>query len=304
MRNVVDRIAGAETFDAVHADQLNMAAYALRVSAPLRVLDAHNALWLLYARLAETLPRGPRRMLMAREARLLRRYEGWCARQFDRVLAVSEPDRHALQQAMGEAGDVVVMPIAVDPAELPPIERNAAADRIVHVGTMFWPPNVDAVCWFADAVLPRIRTVRPTAGLDVVGARPTRAVRALAARGAVRVTGFVDDPTPYLRDAGAFIVPLRSGGGMRVKILNALAQGLPVVSTPIGCEGLAVEHERHLLIADGADAFAEATLRLLADRELAERLGRAGRALIESTYDYRVAYEPLARIYAAARHAA
>jgi sugar transferase (PEP-CTERM/EpsH1 system associated) len=304
MRRVVDRIAAAQGFDAVHADQLNMAPYALRVRAPLRVLDAHNALWLLYRRLAATLPPGPRRALWARESRVLKRYEGWCARQFDRVLAVSDADRGALEAAMGGAADIAVMPIAVDPDEIRPLARRADAQRIVHLGTMFWPPNVDAVRWFADAVFPTVRAQRPQAGFDVVGARPPRAVRALEKRGGIRVTGYVADPAPFLREAGAFVVPLRAAGGMRVKILTALAQELPVVSTSIGCEGLQVEPERDLLIADGAGAFAAATLRLLGDARLAETLGRNGRALIQSTYDYRVAYRPLDRIYPPARHAA
>jgi glycosyltransferase involved in cell wall biosynthesis len=304
MRRLVAAVAAGGAFDAVHADQLNMAPYALRVRAPLRVLDAHNALWVLYRRLAEQLPIGPRRALWAREWRALKRYEGWCARQFDRVLAVSDVDRQALEDAMGGPADIAVMPIAVDTDELAPLVRDADAQRIVHLGTMFWPPNVDAVRWFADAVFPAVQRARAQAGFDVIGARPTRSIRALARRAGIRVTGYVADPTPYLRAAGAFVVPLRSGGGMRVKILTALAQGLPVVSTPIGCEGLQVESGRDLLIAEGAAAFAGATLRVLGDRGLADALGRNGRALIESTYDYRIAYRSLDRIYPPARRAA
>jgi glycosyltransferase involved in cell wall biosynthesis len=304
MQRMVDAVAGAQRFDAVHADQLNMAQYALRVRAPLRVLDAHNALWLLYRRLAETLPIGPRGALWVREWRLLKRYEGWCARQFDRVLAVSDADRGALEEAMGGPADILVMPIAVDADELRPIVRTPGAERIVHLGTMFWPPNVDAVRWFADAVLPLVRARRPQAEFDVIGSRPSRATRALARRPGIRVTGYVADPSDYLRDAGAFVVPLRAGGGMRVKILGALAQAVPIVSTAIGCEGLQVQSERDLLIADGAEAFAAAVLRVLDDPALAATLGRNGRGLIESVYDYRIAYRALDQIYPPARRAA
>jgi glycosyltransferase involved in cell wall biosynthesis len=304
MRRMIAAVVAAQSFDAVHADQLNMAPYALSVRAPLRVLDAHNALWLVYRRLAARLPIGPRRALWAREWRALKRYEGWCARQFDRVLAVSDADRGALGEAMGTIDKIVVMPIAVDADEVRPLVRAADAERIVHLGTMFWPPNIDAVGWFADAILPLVRAERPQAEFDVIGARPARAVRALARRPGIRVTGYVADPDPYLRDTGAFVVPLRAGSGMRVKILTALAQGLPVVSTPIGCEGLRVEAGRDLLIAEGAGAFAAATLRVLGDRALADALGRNGRALIESTYDYGVAYRSLDEIYPPARRAA
>jgi glycosyltransferase involved in cell wall biosynthesis len=107
----------------------------------------------------------------------------------------------------------------------------------------------------------------------------------------------VADATPYLEQAGVIVVPVRAGGGMRVKILNALAQGLPMVSTTIGCEGIAVQDGRHLLIADTPEEFAQATLRLLNDKSLADELGRNGRQLVQSTYDYRAACRPLDLVY-------
>ena len=111
------------------------------------------------------------------------------------------------------------------------------------------------------------------------------------------MTGYVPDATPYLEQAGVMVVPVRAGGGMRVKILNALAQGLPMVSTTIGCEGIAVQDGRHLLIADTPEEFAQATLRLLNDKSLADELGRNGRRLVQSIYDYRAACRPLDLVY-------
>src|SRR5262249_6145485 len=155
----------------------------------------------------------------------------------------------------------------VDTDEARPLQRRPDADRIVHIGTMYWPPNIDAVRWFAQEVLPRIRAARPATAFDVIGARPPRAIRALTQPGRdVQVTGYVADPTAHLQRAGAVVVPVRAGSGMRVKILTALAQGLPVVSTSVGCEGIAVRSGEHLLIADDPADFAAATLLLLADR--------------------------------------
>jgi glycosyltransferase involved in cell wall biosynthesis len=289
MHRLVARLTAQTPFDVVHADQLNMAPFAARVRGARKILDAHNALWLLYKRLSHIMPRGVRRSLLERDWRLLRAYEAQVCRTFDAVLAVNEEDRLALQQPTPRAARVTVVPIAVDTTELQPRRRAVDANHVVHVGTMYWPPNIDAVLWFVHHVYPHIRAARPDVVLDVIGTRPSRRVRNLAdASAGIRVTGYLDDPTPYLERAGAFIVPLRAGSGMRVKILTALAHELPVVSTSIGCNGLAVESGRHLLIADTADDFAAATVRVLGDRQLAAVLGRNGRQLVETHYDYRV----------------
>ena len=113
----------------------------------------------------------------------------------------------------------------------------------------------------------------------------------------LNVTGYVDDTLPYLQTAGVFLVPLRAGGGMRVKILNALAQGMPIVSTTLGAEGIDVRDGEHLLLADEPADFAAAVLRLLEDPALAARLGAAGRRLAEERYDYRVACAPIDALY-------
>lgn len=298
MRDLIDRLVAQTRFDVVHADQLNMAQYAARVPGARKVLDAHNALWLLYKRLWQTMGPGPKKWLLERDWQLLKQYEGRLCREFEAVLAVSVEDQAALEEAAGRALDVRVIPIAVDTDELAPVTRQAGADHILHIGTMFWPPNIDAILWFLEEVWPLVRTQRPDVIFDIVGANPPPEIVAYGEREAnVNVTGYVTDPAPYYQSAGVMIVPVRAGGGMRVKILNALAQELPLVTTTIGCEGIAVESEQHLLIADTPQAFAEASLRLLDDRSLAEALGRNGRHLIQSTYDYRAACLPLNEVY-------
>jgi glycosyltransferase involved in cell wall biosynthesis len=186
----------------------------------------------------------------------------------------------------------------VDGDEVTPVQRSPNADHILHIGTMYWPPNIDSVKWFIAEVLPHIRKQRPAVIFDVVGARPPQELLELGkADPRINVTGYVEDPLPYLQRAGVMVVPLRAGGGMRVKILNAMAQALPIVTTTLGCEGLAVEHGKHVLIADTPKDFAQATLRVLEERACADELGRNGRALIDSTYDYRMACRPIERLY-------
>lgn len=298
MFRLVREVSAREAFDAVHADQLNMAQYALAARAGKKVLDTHNALWLLYRRMASTMPGGLLKRVYGRDWRLLRRYEGKMCQVFDAVLAVSEEDRRALEEVSGTGRKFHVVPISVNTDEVRPVRRVAEAERIVTIGTMFWQPNVDGIVWFVQSVLPLIRREKPDAALDIIGARPPKEVVALAEQdGLIRVTGYVEDPLPFLEQAGVMVVPLRAGGGMRVKILNALAQGLPVVTTSIGCEGIVVEHGRHVLIADTPAEFARAVVQVLKDRSLASDLGRCGRHLIETLYDYRVACRSLDDIY-------
>jgi sugar transferase (PEP-CTERM/EpsH1 system associated) len=295
---LVEEVSRRYTFDVIHADQLNMAQYAEKVRAGRKTIDTHNALWLLYQRMAATMGSGPKKWLFERDARLFRGYEGRICREFDTVLAVSVEDQHALLEVAGAETDIEVIPITVDTDESLPICRAPNAGRILHIGTMFWPPNVDGILWFARQVLPLVRNARAEVEFDVVGARPPDEVVALGVQDAhVHVTGYVDETKPYLEQAGVMVVPLRAGGGMRVKILNALAQGMPVVTTSIGCEGIAVEHGKHLLIADTPEDFANAVVRLLENRNLADQLGADGRRLIERTYDYRAAFRPLDAIY-------
>jgi glycosyltransferase involved in cell wall biosynthesis len=242
---------------------------------------------------------GPKKRLLNRDWQLLKTYEGAICRQFDAVLAVSHEDKAALEQAADQPLDnATIIPIAIDTDEVEVVQLIQPANHILHIGTMFWPPNVDGILWFLREVWPIITAQRPDVVFDVVGARPPADIETYGQQDQnINVTGYVDDPAPYYQQAGVMIVPLRAGGGMRVKILNALAQSLPLVSTTIGCEGIAVEHGKHLLIADTPTAFAEATLRLLDDQLMAKTLGRNGRQLIQDQYDYRTACLPLQQIY-------
>ena len=275
-----------------------MAQYAAAVQGGVKVIDEHNALWLLYRRMAGTMPSGPRKWLLERDWRLLRTYEGQICRDFDAVLTVSEVDRDALAEVAGETAQFTVIPIAVDTDEMAPFERSMDANRIVHIGTMFWPPNVDGILWFTREVLPIIRKLKPDVGFDIIGAKPPQEVISLGeADPLINVTGYVDDTEPYLKKTSVLIVPVRAGGGMRVKILNALSQALPMVTTTIGCEGIAVEHDKHVLIADTPQGFADAVIRLLDNREAGQRLGQNGRRLIQEQYDYRTVCAALEPAY-------
>ena len=150
---------------------------------------------------------------MGRDWLLLKRYEGEVCRRFEGLLTVSKEDKVALQEAAGHTLEATVIPIAIDTDEVVKVRRCAEADHILHIGTMFWPPNVDGILWFLREVFPLIRAQRPKTTFDVVGARPPPEIVAYSSSGSgINVTGYVVDPTPYFEATGVMVVPLRAGG--------------------------------------------------------------------------------------------
>jgi glycosyltransferase involved in cell wall biosynthesis len=299
MRAAIARLLREQRFDAVHADQLSMAQFALDLPL-LRVLDEHNAVWTIVRRAAAGLALGPRRLMAELEWRKLRAYEGKLCRQFDAVTVVSEQDRADLAEGAGPGFDPLIIPIAVDADGLAFEPRSRDARHVVSVATMFYPPNVEAVHWFATEAFPAIRRARPDVEFRVVGSRPPAHIVDLAAGGSgVVVTGYVPDLQPILRESAVMVVPLLSGSGMRVKILEAFARGIPVVSTTIGVEGIDAVPGKHLLVADQPADFAAAVLRLIEHPAEAARLAGAARQLLEERYDWRSALGQLDRLYGA-----
>ncbi|MBN1180617.1 MAG: glycosyltransferase [Anaerolineae bacterium] len=302
MQRLLRQLMSAGPFDVVHADQTSMAQYALYARAqashptPRLLLDAHNALYRIPQRLASRESNPLRRRLFRREARALLRYELDLLHRFDRVVFVADQDREALQSANLHSA---VIPICIDPADKRLIERVPDPGAITHLGTMFWPPNVEGVLWFARNVFPLVLEHLPDARLVVVGKDPPQDVEDLPLKVRnVQVTGYVPDPAPYLAETAAFIVPLHAAGGMRVKIVDAWCWGVPVVSTSIGAEGIALEDGENILIADTAAAFAQAVVRVLEDPALGERLRQNGRRWVEQHYNWRSTYTQWDEVYA------
>jgi glycosyltransferase involved in cell wall biosynthesis len=237
--------------------------------------------------------------------RKLARYEAQVMRGCDAVLAVADADRGILCELAPDV-TIGVVPNGVDTAYF---SRAAmASDRagplafggatLVFSGTLDFRPNVDAVVWFAREVLPRLRLRRPDLRLLVVGKRPAPALRQLADEGALLLTGAVPDARPYIAGAAVYVVPMRIGGGVRLKLLEALSLEAPVVSTSMGAEGVAgLRAGEHCLLAEDAARFATAILELLGDPARSRALGRAGRALVRERYDWSVIVPRLEALY-------
>jgi len=293
----VNQLLSEQTFDAVHADQLWMAQYALQARGIRRVLDEHNACFQIFQRLAQGEKNPLKRIFLEWEWRRLKAYEMKTCARFDQMVTVTEEDRRTLQSGSRPGPEYSVIPICIDPEQTSPVTPHPGARDILHLGTMFWLPNVEGVLWFAQQVWPQVRSQVPGVTFTIIGKRPPEAVRALATAGGVRVTGYIADPRPFLEAAAAFVVPLHSGSGMRVKILDAWSWGLPVISTRTGAEGIRYIDGENILIADTPEQFAQAVVRVLCDPQLAQRLRENGRRWVETQYNWRRVYEAWDEIY-------
>jgi sugar transferase (PEP-CTERM/EpsH1 system associated) len=247
------------------------------------VLFEHNVEHMIWQRLCRSERRPWARALLEIEWRKMRRYEARACARARATIAVSGADR-AVLSALAPGARIAEIPTGVDTAYFAPDGHREAPGRLVFTGSMDWYPNEDAILYFTDRILPAIRREMPEVSMAVVGRNPTPRLRAVAEAAGIRVTGTVDDVRPYVADAAVYVVPLRVGGGTRLKIFEALAMAKAVVSTSVGAEGLPLTSGEHFLRADEPAEFAASVVRLLRAPELRRRIGRAGRALIEGRY--------------------
>ncbi|EGB14404.1 glycosyl transferase group 1 [Pseudodesulfovibrio mercurii] len=284
----------APNYDLVHVDTIHLAGGLGGLGngggAPFTTLNAHNVEYQIAERMRDLERSLPRRLALGLHARNMRRFETRAFREAGMVLAVSGEDGGQIDALAGQGKGVLVengvdvnfYTPADDPADAP-----GRADNLVFVGSMDWLPNIDGMKWFVRDILPAIRAARPGARITIVGRSPHPDVQALhdPAAGVV-VTGTVDDVRPFVREASVVVVPLRFGGGTRLKILEAFAMGKAVLSTALGCEGILCEDGRHLRIEDEAAPFARRCLELMDDEDARRRLGAEGRELALSRYSW------------------
>ena len=256
------------------------------------VLFTHNVEAEIWRRHSETERGWLRRRLYAGQWKRMRRFEARTVSRFDRILAVSDVDRDTLQRLYPSelSAPVSVIPTGVDTKYFAPQTTAPDASRhLVFTGSMDWLPNADGVQFFCREILPLIRQAEPDVRFTIVGRAPTPAVRRLAEEPGIEVTGRVEDIRPYLAKAAVYVVPLRIGGGTRLKIFEAMSAGKAVVSTTIGAEGLPTESGRHLLLADTPETFARSVVSVLRDVTARTALEREARALVTERYDWAAA---------------
>lgn len=291
----IQRLIQQVPFDLIQIEESALAPYIELVPhGPKRVLTFYDIDFTQAARIASIKSSARARFRMRLYGRMMRRWEPTYAEHFDRCITVSEIDRDLLKNANPRLL-IEVVANGVDTGCYQPLPHHENP-AIMFVGSMNYAPCIDAMLHFAHDILPRILPAFPNLKLFIVGANPAPEICALE-NDTIHVTGRVEDVRPYYEQCPVVVVPLRAGGGTRLKILEAMAFGRAVVSTPLGAEGLDVRHDEHLLLADAPDTFAAHIINLLQDYALYARLTTAARAQVEAHYDWNIIASQMLRIY-------
>ncbi len=296
-QRLLEMLSGSH-YDVLQVEGIELAQYGLMArewlgrDAPRIVFDDHNAEAELQRRAAIADLASPRRWPAGAyslvQAARLKRLERRACQVADAVVAVSTADADYLE-GLCAGREVAVIPNGVDTGIYRPDlgdTLHLAHPAVVYTGKMDYRPNVDAVLWFHSQVWPRIVATVEGARFYVVGKDPHPRLAPLDRDPSVTVTGYVPEVLPYFGGADVYVAPLRVGGGTRLKILQALAAGLPLVTTTLGAEGIDLADREQALFADTAQAFASAVIGLLQDPETARALGQAGRARVVKSYDW------------------
>ena len=295
----IRQLATRVKFDIAHIEFGHMGLYLDVLPPKLRERSLwvlHDIDWSKYAGIFRLETKPARKLRTGLHSCMLRRWKPHYAGRFKRCVTVSENDRRMLTTANPRLR-VDVVPNGVDTQAYKPLGQEKVAPAVLFVGAMGYTPCADAVVFFCREVLPRIRQVMGNVEMWIVGINPSTEVRELDGNG-IHVTGRVEDVRPYYSRSTVCVVPLRAGGGTRLKILEAMALGRPVVSTSIGCEGLDVVDGEHLFIADDPEKFADRTMHLLKDKTLRESITSRAREMVVSRYDWDIIAKQLMQVYA------
>ncbi len=283
LRREIRGLLREQKYDLVHLDMLPLGIFLDEISVPV-VLNEHNVESALLKRRVESISSPLTGWYFAEQQKRLQLFEAGVVSRVDHVLACSDEDK-AILNTMAPGQRISVVPNGVDTAFYQSSGKYAEKfHRLVFVGGMNWFPNKDAIVWFDQHVLPELIQQEPSIRLDVVG-KPDNSVK-IVHEDHIVMNGFVDDTRPYLEKAPIFVVPIRIGGGTRLKVLEAMSMGKAIVSTTVGVEGIRVEARRHVLIADTPEEFASCILELLGNSDLRARLGAAARERVRLEYHW------------------
>lgn len=295
MKRALEHLLSRQGFDIIQFESIHLISYLAIVreasvreasKRPVVVCDWHNVESELMQRYSQREPGHLRRAYASRTARLMSEFERHALRDFDAHIAVSERDADRLR-AINPDARIFVIENGVDTDFYSDLgTNNESLRRIIFVGSMDYHANIDAAVNFAHKVWPQVRARQPKLIFTIVGKDPAPEVRGLAQIPGIEVTGTVDDVRPFYRDASVAVVPLKVGGGSRLKILEAMAAGVPVVSTTLGAEGLEVLHNENILIADTSEQLVQAITSVVENKPRRDQLSAAGRELVSRRYDW------------------
>jgi sugar transferase (PEP-CTERM/EpsH1 system associated) len=287
MSDKIKELESRNAFDLLVCDFLAPAANVSYTPITPTVLFQHNVEAMIWKRHYEVQANPIKKAYLYAQWRKMHRFEREMCRRFDRVIAVSAEDRDQIRREYG-AERVFDVPTGVDTEFFHPSGAlNPTAHSIVFTGSMDWLPNEDAIVYFMREIMPLIKARLPDATMTVVGRNPPRALADLSKEDpSLTITGRVDDVRPYIERAAAYVVPLRIGGGTRLKIFEAMAMEKAVVSTTVGAEGLPLSDGVELLLADEPGMFADAVVKVLTDSPYASALGQRAAAAVRQNYGW------------------
>jgi sugar transferase (PEP-CTERM/EpsH1 system associated) len=291
LENKIRRVASEQRFDLLVCDFLQPSLNVRNIKSAPSLLFQHNVESVIARRHFESAKDPVSQAFWWVQWRRMRRYESETCAKFDGVVAVSEQDKNLLEQQFG-ARNVFTIPTGIDTEFFSPREDNVEKDSLVFTGSMDWLPNEDAILFFAREILGKIRAEVPGVKLTVVGRNPSRRlINELKEYPEIDVVGWVEDVRPFISRHALYIIPLRIGGGTRIKVYEAMAMGKAVVSTAVGVEGLPVADGVNVIIADDPDNFARSVIRVLRDREMRSRIEKGARDFVEKNVSWEKAAE-------------
>ena len=294
MQAKLDELTSRTRFDVIQIESSQLGGFDFDSRAIL-VVDEHNIEYELLYRMYKTERSAVRRFYNWLEYTKFKREEISTWRRVTGCVMTSGREQ-AIVQTLAPETPTIVGANAVDVEFFRPSSAAPKPNALVMTGLMHYRPNIDGAVYFVQEIFPRILAARPDTVFYIVGAGATDELKRLENANVV-VTGTVPDVRPYVHEASVFVVPLRMGGGTRLKVLEGLSMEKPVVSTSVGCEGIDVVDGDHLLIADVPETFAAAVLRLMQDGELAGRLGQRGRVLTEERYKWESVVNRMEQFY-------
>jgi sugar transferase (PEP-CTERM/EpsH1 system associated) len=284
MKTKAERLLASQHFDLFICDSIYQAMQMPDTNVP-KIITEHNIESSIMRRYAKVEKNPFIKLGVWIEYLKMRHYENVTWKRFNACLVCSEADKRELQERV-PTQKVDVIPNGVDLDYFTTISAESKNHSLVYVGQMNWHPNIDAVVYFLKEMYPRIKADVSDVSFSIVGSNPPEEIKKLAQKNGANTTGYVPDTRPFVSGAQVFVVPLRIGGGTRLKILEAMAMGKAIVSTSIGCEGIGATHEKNILIADSPADFVKCVIRIFNDKTLKGNLGIAARKFVEENYSW------------------
>jgi glycosyltransferase involved in cell wall biosynthesis len=286
MQEYIERLDCSGNYDIIICDFLIPSVNIKKKLATPSVLFQHNVESLIWKRRYDN-AKGIKRVYLYNQRKRMEQYEQKGCMLFDGVATVSVNDSDILKEEFGLTNIIGDVPTGVDTSYFKPIEAVKRRGSIVFSGSMDWDPNEDAVLYFVKEIYPLIKEKAPYASFTVVGRNPSQRLKSLnKLDSSINITGTVEDVRPYLTESEVYVVPLRIGGGTRIKIFEAMAMALPVVSTSIGAEGLSVKNGENILLSDQPEEFADNVIKLLQDQKNREEIGEKALTLIQKRFSW------------------